>query len=146
MAWPVRDLGAFLKGEWRLSRRIHDLRLALRGQFEGRASVTAMTEGLLLEESGRLAFGEHVSDASQRYRIVMEGAVARVFRADGSTFHDLDLSSGSAKILHPCGDDLYRGRYRVLDADRYCVMWRVTGPRKDYQMASLYDRVTSQLP
>jgi len=146
MAGPVRDLRAFLQGEWRLSRRVHDLRLALRGRFEGRASVTAATDGLLLKETGRLAFGDHVSDASQHYRIVWEGAVARVFRADGSIFHDLDLSSGWARILHRCGDDLYRGRYRVLDADRYGVVWRVTCPRKDYRMVSLYSRIASRLP
>ena len=142
MAWPVRDLGAFLQGDWHLSRRIYDLRLTLRGRFDGCASVTAMADGLLLNETGRLAFGEHVSDASQHFRIAINDEGARIFRADGSTFHDLDLSSGWARILHHCGGDLYRGRYRVLSADRYCVMWRVTGPRKDYRMASLYSRVT----
>ena len=146
MAWPVRDLRAFLQGEWRLSRRIHDLRLALRGRFDGRASVTAATDSLLLKETGRFAFGGHVSDASQNYRIVWEGAAARVFRADGSTFHDLDLSSGWARILHRCGDDLYRGRYRVTDDGHFIVAWRVTGPRKDYRMASLYSRIASRLP
>jgi len=142
MAWPVRDLGAFLKGEWRLSRRIRDLRLMLRGQLDGHASVTVMTKGLLLSETGRLAFGEHVSDASQRYRIIFGSECAQVFRADGSRFHDLDLSSGTARILHHCGEDLYRGRYRVTDDDHYSVGWRVIGPRKNYRMASLYSRVT----
>jgi hypothetical protein len=144
--WPVRDLGAFLTGEWRLSRRIHDSLLALRGRLEGRASVAAVADGLLQIETGRLAFGDHVSDASQNYRIALDGEGARIFRADGSHFHDLDLSFGSARILHRCGNDLYRGRYRVLGADRYCVVWRVTGPRKDYRMASLYSRITAQLP
>jgi hypothetical protein len=143
MAWPVHDLDAFLRGDWRLCRRIHDLRLSLRGQFEGRASVTAVTDGLLLTETGSLVFGEHVSDATQRYRIAFDRGGAQVFRADGSYFHDLDLSSGWARILHRCGDDLYHGRYRVLDGDRYGVVWRVTGPRKDYRMVSLYSRIAS---
>ncbi|HEY4311104.1 MAG TPA: DUF6314 family protein [Pirellulales bacterium] len=141
MAWPVRDLGVFLKGEWRLSRRIHDLRLALRGQFEGRASITTVTDGLLLSETGSLMFGEHVSDASQRYRIALGRDGAQVFRADGSHFHDLDLSSGTARILHHCGEDIYRGRYRVLDDDCFVVAWRVTGPRKDYRMATRHARI-----
>jgi hypothetical protein len=141
--WPVRDLGAFLYGQWRLSRRIHDLRLGLRGRLEGRASVTAAATDLRLEESGRLVFGSHGCDASQHYRIVLDDAGAQVFRADGSHFHDLDLSSGWAGILHRCGDDLYRGRYRVLDDDRYCVIWRVTGPRKNYRMATAYARLAS---
>jgi hypothetical protein len=141
--WPVRDLGAFLYGEWRLSRRIHDLRLGLRGRLEGRASVTAAATELRLEESGRLVFGSHVCDASQHYRIVLDDAGAQVFRADGSHFHDLDLSSGSARILHRCGDDLYRGRYRALNRDAYRVAWRVTGPRKNYRITNLYTRVVS---
>jgi hypothetical protein len=141
--WPVRDLGAFLHGEWRLFRRIHDLRLAQRGRLEGRASVTAAATGLRLEERGRLVFGSHVSDAAQHYRIVLGDVGAQVFRADGSHFHDLDLSSGSARILHRCGHDLYRGRYRALNRDAYCVAWRVIGPRKNYRMTSLYNRITS---
>ncbi|MBN9553687.1 MAG: hypothetical protein J0H61_03265 [Alphaproteobacteria bacterium] len=120
--------------------------MAQRGWLEGRASVTAAATDLRLEESGRLVFGGHVSDASQHYRIVLGDGGAQVFRADGSHFHDLDLSSGWAGILHRCGDDMYRGRYRALNRDAYRVAWRVTGPRKNYRMTSLYTRVVSQPP
>jgi hypothetical protein len=139
--WPVRDLGAFLHGEWRLFRRIRDLRTGLHGRLEGRASVTAAASELRLEESGRLVFGSHVSDASQHYRIVLGDGGAQVFRADGSHFHDLDLSSGAARILHHCSDDIYRGRYRVTGEDHFVVAWRVAGPRKHYRMATAYARL-----
>ncbi len=65
---------------------------------------------------------------------------ADVHRSDGSLFHRLDLSLGTADIDHQCADDRYRGRYRVLGKDRFAVVWHVTGPRKRYRLATLYER------
>ena len=111
------------------------------GRLEGQADILDAPDGLVLRESGRLQFGTHQADAAQRYHFrFLHPSLAQVMRADGSHFHDLDLSSGMAIIVHQCGNDLYRGRYRVLDGDRYVVGWRVIGPRKRYRMASLYAR------
>ena len=35
-----------------------------------------------------------------------DGEAAMIYHADGSLFHALDLSSGTADILHPCADDI----------------------------------------
>ena len=61
--------------------------------------------------------------------------------ADGRPFHRLELSSGTADIVHHCGDDHYRGRYRVLGTDWLSVIWRVTGPRKRYSLVTLHTKI-----
>lgn len=97
--------------------------------------------GLVQEETGQLRFGDHRGDATSRYLIdVEQPAKASIRHADGRLFHALDLSSGAADILHHCGDDIYRGRYRVLGNTQFFVNWRVCGPRKDYASATCYRR------
>jgi Family of unknown function (DUF6314) len=146
MAFPVADLNRFLLGSWNMSRRMRDFRLGISGWFEGHANVCVQSGDLILQETGRLRFGAHEADAGQRYVLTLDQPhVARVKRADGSLFHELDLSSGSANILHRCGDDIYRGRYRVLHGDCFFVVWQVTGPRKDYRMVTRLMRVAPLL-
>ncbi len=65
---------------------------------------------------------------------------AEVAFEDGRPFHDLDLSHGRWSVAHRCRDDLYRGSFEIEGRDRWTVVWRVSGPRKDQVLRSRYDR------
>ena len=98
-------------------------------------------DGLLQEEAGSLQFGDYQGEASRRYGIAIDpSGAAMVHHADGRPFHVLDLSSGRGDVLHHCADDIYRGRYRVLQANCFWVTWHVTGPRKHYRLATRHVR------
>jgi Family of unknown function (DUF6314) len=141
MLYPIPDLRAFLLGSWRISRRIHDFRLGIRGRLEGFAVFAPAADGLVQEETGKLHFGDYQGEAMRRYRIAIGGGeAATIHQADGSLFHALDLSSGTADVQHPCAGDHYRGRYRVLHRDCFWVNWHVSGPRKHYRLATRYVR------
>jgi hypothetical protein len=138
---PVQDLQAFLTGRWRIARRISDARLGLAGRLAGWADFVPSDDGLIHDEEGDLRFGAYQGPVTRRYHLVIDAPSAGMVRhADGSLFHALDLGSGRADILHRCGEDHYRGRYRVLDQDRFTVSWQVTGPRKQYRLATLHRR------
>jgi hypothetical protein len=142
-ARPIHDLRAFLLGTWRIVRRIHDARLGISGRLEGCARFTPAPGGLCYEETGQLAFGDYEGAATQRYWFAIDAPhAAEIHRADGSPFHRLELSSGTDDIVHHCADDRYHGRYRVLDADRLTIVWRVTGPRKRYRLATRHERIS----
>ena len=144
MACPINDLRAFLLGSWRISRRIQDFRLGICGRLEGRATVAPAATGLVHEETGKLCFGIHQGEATRRTLIAIDRPeAAALYHADGSLFHALDLSSGTADILHRCADDHYRGRYRVLQENCFWVAWHVTGPRKHYRLATRHIRTAS---
>lgn len=97
--------------------------------------------GLSYRESGHLAFADYRGPAERVYRFRFPGpGRAQVFFADGRFFHALDLSGGADNVEHRCGDDLYRGRYALEDAQRWTLRWRVTGPRKDLLLATRYLR------
>ena len=141
MPHPISDLRAFLLGSWRTSRRIRDFRLGACGRFEGQTIFQPAADGLVQEESGDLHFGAYRGGATRRYRIAIDpSGTAMVHHADGSPFHALDLSSGTADIAHQCADDMYRGRYRVLHDNCFWVTWHVTGPRKQYRLVTRHVR------
>ena len=142
MPYPVPDLQVFLKGRWRIVRRISDARLGLMGRLVGSASFTPSGDGLIHVETGDLSFGAYRGPVTRTYHLAIESpSIVMVHHADGGPFHTLDLRSGVADILHRCSGDHYRGRYRVLDESRFAVSWQVAGPRKQYRLATLHRRL-----
>ena len=133
-------LAAWLRGAWVVTRMIN----GGAGHFEGSARFApdpAAPAVTIWEEHGRLRFAGHEGPAARTLRIEAAGGGGWMVRfADDRPFHSLDLSSGSAEVTHHCGEDVYRGRYEIEDAERFTVTWRVTGPHKDDVIASVYDR------
>ncbi|GAB0116420.1 hypothetical protein Acid7E03_04920 [Acidisoma sp. 7E03] len=112
------------------------------GRLSGIARVTSASPGsLTYAEDGLLTLGAMQTEARQSYRYQETPTGYRVFFADGRFFHDLRPEHGRAHVSHDCAPDLYRGRYRVETADRWWLSWRITGPRKDLVIASLFLRL-----
>ena len=91
--------------------------------------LRAAAGGLRYEETGRLRFGDYQGQARRgaHYDFVAPDK-ANVTFEDGGLFHDLVLTKGLWRVLHPCGPDLYRGRIQARSADCWQVAWRVSGP------------------
>ena len=141
----IADLRAFLTGTWRIARTVKDARSGQDGGFDGTAVFAPLPDGgLLLTESGTMRLGGYSGPAEQTYRYAFPDGPGRaeVFRHDGTPFHDLDLTAGSAEAVHHCGADLYRGTFRVTGPEEWVVEWSVGGPRKDYHMVTRYCRVS----
>lgn len=142
----INDLRTFLQGEWNLERRVQDRRAGQDGALTGAATFAAAGSELLYREEGRLVIGEHANPvyegpALQSYRYAfLEPARATVSFNDGRFFHDLDLSSGAWACTHLCDADRYDGDFSALGRDALCVVWTVTGPRKDLVLDSRYRR------
>jgi Family of unknown function (DUF6314) len=154
------DLGPFLAGRWRVERSLREG--DEEGTFIGTAEfvVRAPTtqDGRVVErmdwtEHGRLRLGRYDGVAQRRLELVRgEGSAGLASGAtrwdgwevrfdDGRPFHALDLSGGVCAAVHPCGEDVYEGDYRVLGEDAFDVRWRVRGPHKDQWIVSRYRRM-----
>ncbi len=142
MTHRVTDLRGFLRGRWRLERRILDRHARSCGFLSGEAEYQDHDQDLDYREAGTLSFGggQFAVSRSYRYRF-SETQAAEVRFEHGGLFHELDLSQGPWLVTHHCGGDLYRGRFRVLAADSWVVAWRATGPRKDQVLKSRYRRL-----
>ena len=141
--WPVLDLRAFLSGRWRIDRSLVDRCHSIRGTLQGEARFSPDGSSLVYDERGTLTFGNHHGPAEQSYRYEFPRGATRAsvrFR-DGRLFHDLDLSLGHAIVSHVCAPDLYNARFVALDEQRWESAWKVTGPRKDQDIVTLYTRI-----
>ena len=139
--FPVDDLIRFLHGDWRLVRRLVSMEPRRSGTAEGQAGFRLSDGGLHYHEVAEVRFAGHSGRATREhhYRLVERGC-AEVCFADGSPFHRLDLRRGRWRAEHVCGEDVYRGSFRVLGPRLWVVRWKVRGPRKNLRITSVYER------
>lgn len=134
-------------GDWLLSREIAQADGSI-ARFEGRACFAPDAQGLAYHEEGVLHLpGQAPIRGSRAYlwRSGPEGI--RVLFADGRPFHDFlpqgapaEGAHNAVEASHWCDPDDYRVRYDFSGWPRWRSVWRVRGPRKDYEMTSHYSR------
>ncbi|MBP7241379.1 DUF6314 family protein [Amaricoccus sp.] len=132
-------LSAF-EGAWELARDIADARSGQRGRFVGRARFIPTPEGLRYREEGELTLGDGPGITATRdylWRAGADGAIEVLF-ADGRLFHSFHPADPAPTAEHECPPDLYRARYDFAAWPCWQVEWRVSGPRKDYDMVSRF--------
>ena len=133
-------------GAWQISRRIEDSLAGQTGRFEGEAVLTPdRPGGLTYREDGVLTLGAGPPMRATRvylWSFAPAGGDAgvEVRFEDGRPFHAFIPEGQSDGTDHPCGADLYRVRYDFREWPLWEARWRVTGPRKAYEMTSLYHR------
>ncbi len=144
---PVANIGRFLLGAWQVTRLGWDGMPARTMRLRGTARFSACAAGLLFEERGTMAAGTYLGEAVRRYIFRLEGdGAADVCFEDGRLFHPINLEAGVAHVRHDCAPDRYEGRYRVLTPACWLLSWRVTGPRKNYRVASRFIRKAPASP
>lgn len=125
----LRTLSDFT-GQWQLEKEITQGDGA-QARFQGTATWDG--EGRY-HETGllRLETGAEMR-AERRY---LWRAPLAVYFEDGRFFHDVPPEGGEA--YHHCAPDDYRVDYDFSDWPRWSARWRVTGPRKGYEMSCRY--------
>ena len=140
---PVPDTLAFLRGRWRLERRLDDRRSGVCGTFTGDAEFAATDDPAVLRygEHGELCFGGHTGPARRALLLrALPDGTADVRFADGRAFYVLDLRSGRWTARHGCGADEYAVSYLVRAPGWLEERWHVTGPRKSYETVTTLRR------
>lgn len=131
-------LAAF-EGAWVLEKRILHAD-GQRASFRGTARFRPDGSGLRYEERGLIRFdGQRPVSAQRTYlwRAGAGGDIAVQFE-DGRAFHR--ITPGAPHDTHDCAPDSYAVRYSFDIWPEWMVTWRVTGPRKDYEMVATYRR------
>ena len=140
-AYAVLHLQAYLEGHWHLDRSISDLRGGKNAHFEGEGRFEPTDAGLCYTETGALILEGSIFAASRSYAFLFpKKTLAEVRFDDGRLFHSLDLSTGSWTDRHLCPPDTYDGVFSVQSAGAWTSRWRVTGPRKDQEIETLFQR------
>lgn len=144
--YPVADACSYLVGAWEIDRRIVDPAASLVGRFTGAGSFRPHGGGLRYAESGWLRTGTYTCRAGRSFVLWPgENGRAEVAFSDGRPFHRLDLRSGCWHVAHPCGDDLYLGRFVVRSPSTWEVTWSMGGPATDAHSLTVYHRIRTDV-
>ncbi|MFT6452010.1 MAG: hypothetical protein ACJA06_001498 [Halocynthiibacter sp.] len=148
----MRELSEFL-GPWRLLREITDFSGGPMGRMSGTARFDLagpadLIEGavlagdVVLRESGTLRLGDGAAMAAQRSYIwrAMGDQIAVLFE-DGRDFHHFERGAVRPEAHHDCPPDIYDVRYEFAGwPGAWRAIWRVRGPRKDYESRTDFTR------
>jgi hypothetical protein len=130
------------EGAWEVYRIIEDVRAGRAGRFTGRARFEPVEGGLAYREEGTLEFEGAAPMRASRNYIWRDGGggTVEVWFESGGFFHRFSADEPAPAATHDCPPDRYRVRYDFAHWPRWQAEWRVSGPRKDYQMVSRYRR------
>ena len=132
---------ALLEGVWRLDRRIvHDD--GRQNRFEGTATFTKTGPRFLEDEDGLFHPGQSAQPlrATRRYFWGQTGDQVEVSFADMRPFHCFALGVSTPSATHLCPPDRYEVAYDFSAFPAWRAVWRVEGPRKAYEMTSVFSR------
>ncbi|QFU08994.1 hypothetical protein PARPLA_01871 [Rhodobacteraceae bacterium THAF1] len=126
-------------GQWVLARKIvhSDGRVAT---LRGRAAFRAEGPTLVYEEAGTLKMDGTTLEARQSHLWRADGNRIHVSFADGRPFHSFALGLADAAARHDCPPDIYDVSYDFSGWPQWRSRWVVTGPRKGYELISIYAR------
>ncbi|MEL7133072.1 MAG: DUF6314 family protein [Pseudomonadota bacterium] len=132
---PTDRVLADFAGQWAVARTITPDDGAA-GQFTGHAVWVEQGSDLLYTERGTLQIaGAPPMHAERRYVWTPD---LHVFFEDGRFFHSVPAAGGGTQ--HWCDPDQYKVIYDFSGWPAFQTRWRVDGPRKGYDMTTLYRR------
>lgn len=129
-----------LAGRWSLTRTIEHAGGGT-DRFQGFANFTWSGAQLVQTETGTLTVGGQNLEAKQTYIWEGDRTAIAVYFADHRPFHTVLLKTERPTSVHLCDPDRYTVTYNFSDWPQWQSVWSVTGPRKDYEMTSLYHRL-----
>jgi hypothetical protein len=124
---------------WVISRYISDHTQDAKLMFAGRCEVS---DGWY-EETGQMVLPDGqalLSTRRYRWDATLEGV--DVHFDDGRFFHRIDLVHSAPQDRHFCDLDDYAVSYKFTQWPIWTSLWKVKGPRKDYEMHSSYRKLT----
>lgn len=141
----VEEFACNLEGAWKLTRRIFPSYRSV-----GSGIFTAESPSVLrFRETGTLAgFGmQNEFYRSYRYLFDIKNGVLIIKHSEGvdvgKILHEFVIPSTSNFPLiltheHSCIDDRYFVKFKIKSENAFSILYKVTGPKKNYKMISHY--------
>lgn len=129
---------ALFEGTWVFNRSIS-------GSGTSAGKATYIKEGsdtLLYREDGLFTNLDGVSFQNFRmYCYRLENGLISVYFTDGKPFHTLQFDGDKATGHHLCACDHYDAEYLFEAPDRFRLSYKVKGPKKDYTIETLFQKI-----
>lgn len=144
------DWRGYFAGCWRMARRIDDRYGARRGEASGEAVFACDRGGagasMICSEALIICYGGRTWPGEQKtiWRFDRPGG-PQLFFSDGRFLGEMNFARRAGmwrgEFEHRCGDDIYRAIADLDSLKLWRLVWRVTGPRKDYTLDTEYRRI-----
>ncbi len=122
-----------LLGTWQFERTIED-RLGPRRRVTGATMLEVIDDGRVRwSETGTMTWDGGETPVFRTLFVEQRADAWRVTFENGRDFHPWSVG---IDVVHPCGADTYDGRVEVFGPAAWTVIWRVSGPAKDYTMTT----------
>ena len=133
---------ADLEGLWNVRRQIVHADGAVNA-FVGTTRFHRVGHRLIQDEEGQLLMSEGTSPikATRRYIWTQERGRLECAFEDMRPFHTVPLGTLCPETTYLCPPDRYQVSYDFRPMDGWISIWRVEGPRKDYEMRNEYSLV-----
>ena len=129
-----------INGEWIIRRNIDDKLNKRNFVLRGKAIFTTEENIFYYKETGVIKSDNFESKAHQDYTWIIKPNGWKINFSDGSHFHDLELENTKQEVYHYCGNDIYKGKFALNLPKEYEVIWKVSGPQKNYTSHTSYNR------
>lgn len=122
-----------------MSRLVRDEQAGQNVVADGEAVLRHDAQGLIYDETVTLRIpGQPAMTGTRRYLWRDAGDRIAIHFDDERYFHALRLGQPSAEDHHDCPPDSYDAIYDFTGWPRWSVRWTVSGPRKSYEMETIY--------
>ena len=141
-----------MKGCWKVSRKIQEPQKNwVTG--EGKARFEAISNDpkvLLYKEELQILTNSEKFDVSKEYVFrYLENKISVFFKEKPERFFyslEFQQPSNEVKVItaqaeHLCIKDLYKAQYKFFDDNKFELIYQVKGPKKNYLMTTIYDRI-----
>ena len=148
----MTNLKDYFIGAWAIDRTITYVGDVTHATATGVATFIPQADGaLLLAESGKLTLVETgvTVDFTRKYRYVFDDDGVAIYFQDDPTQNDglyqsysWDETSGrlTSRDKHLCVLDIYDAQFHMQDARTFWQNTVVTGPKKDYQIKTVFSK------
>ncbi len=133
----------FLRGKWRVKRKIFNSNKEPQGFLIGEAKCTpSENNALCFSEELEGVFDTHCGKSWHKLELTFESHTRATLFQRGELFHHLEFDKPFTLIHHKCKEDQYLGLYTFHKKKRlFSVTWRVKGPKKNYFIQAYYEKV-----
>lgn len=137
-------LAGYFVGAWCFVRNVFDGKNGQDARVEGKATFEPEGHNLTYVETGIMDFGHYHGEVTQNYIYQFTDLfAANILFCDQRLFHQLDLKTGQDTVAHWCPPDQYNGHYYLHNQAKWCVSWKIAGPRKECVISTSYHRFMS---
>ena len=134
-------------GFWTFTRQVSHFDVLI----TGKAFFTKTEDSILYTEDGTYQLHGECQTCFQKHIYKVTAHTFKIFKNDGVLLHEGKIEKSTAlpttlQHQHYCKDDTYNCLWMFHTRNQFETLYTVTGPKKNYQISTLFIRMDNDAP